>query len=117
LPQYSLATFRPRPWYLRYRFGIAACAPGGIALLVAFWLQFTTKQRITDVPDLRVTLPLLGATALFGILSLAKRERLKVLPVAGMGMAAAGVALGWFIVLGAIAAVTALTIVLIAKFH
>ena len=112
------AAITPRPWYVRYRFGIAACALGTIALLGAFWLQFAVKEKaITDIPDLRFTLPMLAVTVIVAVVSLARRERLKVLPVVGMGTAAAGVALGWILVLGAVAAVTALTIILIAKFH
>jgi hypothetical protein len=103
------------PWYRRYAFSTAALVLGVIALLVAFYLQFGRGKAITDVPDLRVTLPLLAVTIAVGVAALIRRERLWALPVAGMACAVGGVVVGWLVLVGAVAAVAVLAIVIIAK--
>lgn len=53
-----------------------------------------------DVPDLWLTLPGLAATAIAASVSIARREpRAYPLWLVGLGLAIAGVVLGWFLVL------------------
>jgi hypothetical protein len=103
------------PWYRRYGLSVVALTLGVIALLVAFYLQFGRGKAITDVPDLRVTLPLLVVTVAAGVAALLRHERLWALPVAGMACAVGGVVVGWLVLVGAVAAATILVIVIIAK--
>jgi hypothetical protein len=97
-------------------FGLACVALGGVALVVAIYLQFGSKREITTPPDLRVTVPLLVLALAGGITSLVRREHLRILPVVGIAMALAAVVIGWLIIVAAVAAVAIIAILIIAKF-
>jgi fructose-specific phosphotransferase system IIC component len=106
------------PWYQRNPAGIAAVVVGFVSLIAAFAMQFGGhKFDPTHLPDVRVTIPLLAVAAIAGAASFVRKEPLRPLPIAGVGMAAAALALGWIIVASAVAVVSLLVIVLIAKFH
>jgi hypothetical protein len=105
------------PWYQRYGLGIASIAVGTAALIAAFWIQFGGHRPITQVPNLSVTIPLLLVTVGCGVGAFLRHERLRGLPIAGMSMAAAAVALGWVVVLCIVGIVAASALLVIAKLH
>jgi len=103
------------PWYVRYGFGIAASALGGVAILAAYWMQFGTERAITKVPDMRVTIPLLVLTVCAATASFIRREKIRALPVAGLALAASACVLGWLVIVAAVAAAAVVAILIIAK--
>ncbi len=100
---------------MRYGFGIAAAALGGIAILAAYWMQFGTGRAITRVPDMRVTIPLLVLTVCAATASFIRREKIRALPVAGLALAASACVLGWLVIVAAVAAAAVAAILIIAK--
>jgi hypothetical protein len=109
------STGTPGPWYRRHAFGIAAASLGGIAILIAFWIQFGGEREITRVPDLRVTIPFLLVTAGLAVTAFVRRERLRALPIAGLALATSACVLGWLIIVAAVAAAAVIAILIIAK--
>jgi hypothetical protein len=95
--------------------GIGAASIGGIAILVAFFLQFGSERAITKVPDLRITIPMLVVAVALGVMSFVKRERLRALPIAGVALAVSACVLGWLIIVAAVAAAAVIAILIIAK--
>jgi hypothetical protein len=89
---------------------------GSATLLAGFWTQFRGERAITDPSELRVVLPLLAAAGVAGLISFLRRERDRVLAVAGLAMAAAAPLLGWVVLVGLVAAGAALVMLVVAKF-
>jgi hypothetical protein len=106
-----------KPWYLAHAATAIALAVGVAALIAGYWLQFERGRAITQIPDLRVTLPLLALAATAGIVAFRRHEPSPALAVLGMGMAAAGVVLGWFLVVAAVGGATLLVALIVAKLH
>jgi hypothetical protein len=98
------------PLLARHAAGLVCIAVGLISLLIAVYLQFRIKQEITNIPDLRVTLPLLAVTIGAGVFAFIRREPMRVIPVAGIAMATSAVFVGWLIVVGIVAVVAAIII-------
>jgi hypothetical protein len=65
------------------------------------------------MPDVRITAPFLVLACAAAVVSLVRRERAHALPIAGVALAAAAMVLGWVIVVGIIALVSALIIVIL----
>jgi hypothetical protein len=105
------------PWYVRHAAGIIAIVVGFVGLVAAYWLQFGPDHAITQVPDLRVTIPFLVVTVASGTVALVRGERMRGLPIAGMAMATAATVLGWFILVAAVAAVAVIAILIAAKLN
>ena len=104
------------PFHRRHQGGLVAVGAGLISLVAAFIMQFGGSRNVTEIPNPWVTGPLL-LVALGGVgWAFFRREPHRFLPVAGLGMAGAAVALGWVVVACAVAAGAALLCLLIAKF-
>jgi hypothetical protein len=103
--------------YLAHAATAVALTAGIAALIVGYWLQFERGREITQIPDLRATLPLLALAAAAGIVAFRRHEPSPALAVFGMGMAAAGVVLGWFLVVAAVGGATLLAALIVAKLH
>jgi hypothetical protein len=91
---------------------------GGIALglgLAAFVVVAIAQPALWAVPDPRLTIPGLIATAIAALASIARREPgAYPLWLGGLGLAAAAAVLGWFLML---AIVIGATLVLILILH
>lgn len=106
------------PWYVRHAAGLACVVVGAISLLVAFWVHFGGGSHdITEVTDLRVSMPLLVLAILAGGASFARRERNHWLPIVGMALALAAPLIGWLILVAIVAIIAIVVMLVIAKFH
>lgn len=105
------------PWHVRNMYGLGAVAAGIAALIAAFVMQFGGDRALDQLPDMRITVPLLLVAIGTGVTSFVRREPHRYLSVAGMGMAGAAVALGWVIVACAVALASIIVIAIIAKFN
>jgi hypothetical protein len=105
------------PWYARSAAGIVAALVGGAALIAGYWTQFAGGQPVPTVGNPAIFLPLLGAAVVAAAVSFVRRERPIALPVAGLAMGLAAPVVGWVILVAAVAAGTALVLLVIAKFH
>lgn len=98
------------PWLGQHAFGLAALVVGAIALVVV-----TLRQAaLWSTPDWRLTVPFFVAALVLTAMSLARREGAPALALLGLGLAAVGMVLGWFLVMAIIVAVTALTILILS---
>lgn len=100
----------PANFFVQHALGLAAIAIG----LVAFVVAIITQDAFWSKPDWRVTVPFLVAAAAVAGVSIARREGMTVLPLAGVGLAAVSVVLGWFLVMAAIVVVTAIIILIMS---
>ena len=96
--------------------GFAACLIALVGLGIAAYLQFGHERRITDFPDVRVTVPFLVATLGLAIASFVRRETAWQLPVVAIAMSAASLAIGWLVVVTIVAGATLLVILALHKF-
>ena len=107
---------RPLPgsrwaWLARRPAGLAAAGLG----LAAFIVVAVAQPTLWATPDWHLSLTGLAATALAAAISIARREHAaSPLWLAGLGLAAAALVLGWFLVL---AIVLGATLVLILILH
>lgn len=110
---------------LRPHTGAAAGAPnwltahlaGMIALVLGvggFAVVSLTTEKFWTTPDWRLTVPILVATVAAAAVSFVRRERAVALPLLGVGLAAAAVVLGWFLITAIVVAVTAIVILLLS---
>ncbi len=93
-----------RPVLSRHGAGAIAALIGLASLAVAAWLQFGGDRPLSDVPDVRITVPPLVAAVAAAIASVVRRERPYALAIIGVACAACALALGWVIVVGIVVA-------------
>ena len=105
------------PGFLASAATIVSLAVGTAALIAAYWLQFHDGRDITRVPDVRVMLPLFAVAAVAGIVALVRREPRPALPILGIALAGAGVVLGWFLLVLAVAAATSIVLLIVLKLN
>jgi hypothetical protein len=105
------------PMVARHAGGILAMVFGFAALLAGFWTQFGTERAITEVPDLRIVLPLAGAALVAGVVAFIRKERQQSLAIGGLAMAAAAPILGWVVLVAVVAATAVLVMLIVAKFQ
>ena len=107
-----------RPEHLRERapelrqkaWAVVALALGAVSFIVVA----VSQPHLTATPDPRIAVPGLGVTLAAGVASWLRRERAYPIWLAGVGLAAAALLLGWFLIL---AIVVAVAVVLIAILH
>lgn len=99
-----------KPWFAQHAIGLATLVLGAIGFAVVAFSQ----DALWSMPDWRLTVPFFVATVAGTVVSLARREGLPVLPLAGLGLAAVTLVLGWFLVMAAIVAVTAILILILS---
>ena len=96
---------------LRHKaWAIVALATGALA----FILCAVSQPRMWSAPDPRLSIPGFSLTLAAGVTSWLRRERAYPLWLAGVGLAAAAMVLGWFLML---AIVIGATVVVIAILH
>jgi hypothetical protein len=71
--------------------------------------------EVDRVPDPRFTAPLLVLTLCAAVAAFVRREGAYVLPLTGAGCAACAMVLGWALVVAVVAAVTAVTIIILSE--
>jgi hypothetical protein len=99
-----------RAWLARRPGGALAVALG----LVAFIVVAVAQPALWSLPDWRISVPGLAATAVAALCSIARREHAAPLWLGGLGLATAALVLGWFLML---AIVIGATVVLILILH
>lgn len=98
-------------WLARRPAGTAAAVLG----LAAFIIVAVAQPTLWSTPDWRLSVPGVAAAALAAAISIARREHAAYpLWLAGLGLAAAALVLGWFLLL---AIVLGATLVLILILH
>jgi hypothetical protein len=97
-------------WFAQHAVGLATLVIGAIAFVVVT----LTQEALWSMPDWRLTVPFFAATVVGMVVSLARREGLPVLPLAGLGLAAVTMAMGWFLVMAAVIAVVAILILIMS---
>jgi hypothetical protein len=107
--QRAAASIAPRPWLVAHLAGVIALAIGAIGFIaIAF-----TQDPLWATPDPRRSVPVLVATAIAAAISLARREGAIAVPLLGVGLAAAALVLGWFLLSLVVIAATAAVILLV----
>lgn len=105
-----LAQASRRAWLARRPAGTLAAALGLLAFIVAAAAQPT----LSATPDARITVPGLAVTAIAALISIARREHAAYpLWLAGLGLAAAALVLGWFLVLAIVIGATVALILIV----
>ena len=100
----------PANFFAQHAIGLVALVIG----LVGFVVATVTQDALWSMPDWRMTVPFLVAAAAAAVVSFARKEGMPVLPLAGFGLAAVSVVLGWFLVMAAIIVVTAIVILILS---
>ena len=112
MPRLEPAARPPEPsrWWIRHAAGVACFGLGVISIAIAAVLQMRQDALFERIPDPRVTVPLWVAAALACTASILRREGNYGLVVAGVALASAALALGWVLVLAAVAAAALIAI-------
>lgn len=97
------------PWVAAHAFGLIALAIGAAAFITVT----LRADALWAMPDWRVSVPFFVAALVTGVVALARREG-PMLPLAGVGLAAIAMVLGWFLVMAIIVAVVALLILILS---
>lgn len=94
----------------RRKAAVAALVLGAVSFLVVAIIQ----GELSSTPDWRVSVPGFAATAIAALISLARREPGGYwLWAIGLGLAAASLVLGWFLMIAIIVAATAAVILIL----
>jgi len=108
-PEHLRPAAPSRGWLARRPAGAAAAALG----LIAFIVVAAAQHTMLAIPDVRVSLPGLIATAIAAAIAIARREQAAPLWLAGLGLAAAAVVLGWFFLFAIVIAAAAVLILIL----
>ena len=103
-----------RQWIHRHRWGLAACAVGLIAIAVA-GIALGRGASISTLPNPMFTSPLLAVAVGLAIASFVRREGAIYLPIIGVALAGAAMALGWVLAVVGILLVAALIVVILQE--
>jgi peptidoglycan/LPS O-acetylase OafA/YrhL len=105
---------QPSGWALRHAAGLVCAVLGLAAIAVASILCFGGDE-IQRIPDVRVSMPFLVGVLAAAIVSLVRREGAYALPIGGVALAGAAMVLGWALVVGVIAVITAVIILVMQE--
>jgi len=100
---------REGPWALQHLAGLIALGIG----LIGFLVVALSQKQLWSNPDWRIALPFLAASVIAASASIARREGMWVLPAVGVGLAAAALVLGWFVIMGAVILGTVVVIIIL----
>lgn len=105
-----------QPSFARRHAAGLGCALAGItAVGLTAWLHFSGGHGLGEIPDPRLTVPFLVLTLALGVTSLVRREDSRVLPVAGVALAAGAAVIGITLVVSIIAAATLVIILVMSE--
>jgi hypothetical protein len=97
-------------WLSGHVAGVCALALGVLAFIVVA----VTQDQLWSTPDWRISVPAFAVTAIASFASIARRERgAYPLWLVGLGLAAAALVLGWFLMLAVVIGVTAILILIL----
>src|SRR5688572_888982 len=102
---------RPGPdpnWFKHHALGLVTLLLG----VVAFSVVAAVQNEFWAQPDWRLTVPFLIVTLATGVVSMARKEGAYYLPLLGIGLSAAAMFLGFFVVFAIVVAVTAVVILI-----
>lgn len=100
---------REGPFARAHLAGLVALGLGALGFLIVALAQ----DQLWSEPDYRIAIPFLVATVAAAIASVVRREGIWALPMVGVGLAAAAMVLGWFVVLAAVILATVVVIVIL----
>jgi hypothetical protein len=99
-----------RDWLADHVAGVAALALGVLAFIVVA----ISQRELWSTPDWRISVPAFVVTGIAALASIARRERgAYALWLPGLGLAAAALVLGWFLMLAVVVSVTAILILIL----
>lgn len=98
------------PWLAAHAIGLATLVLG----VVGFLVTSLTQEKFWATPSWKLTVPFVVLTVVGAVLSIARRERTLALPLLGVGLAAAAMVLGWFLIMGIVIVATALVILVLS---
>ena len=90
--------------------GLAALALG----VTAFCVVALTQDKFWATPNWHLTVPFFVVTTGVAVVSFVRKEHAVALPLLGVGLAAAAVVLGWFLITAIIVGATALIILILS---
>jgi hypothetical protein len=96
-------------WLARRPVGLVALVLG----VLAFAIAAVTQHSIWSTPDWRISVPAFAITAAASIASLARRENAYALWILGLGLAAAAIVLGWFLMVAIVVAITCVCLLIL----
>jgi len=97
-------------WIARRPAGMAAAVLG----LFAFVVIAAAQPTLWSTPDWHLSVPAVAATAIAALISVARREHAAYpLWIAGLGLAIAALALGWFLLLAVVLGATVVVILIL----
>ena len=99
-------------WIARHAGGIAALVLG----IVSFAVVAIVQDPLWTTPDWQLSVPGFAATAIASLVSLRRREGAHGLWIAGLGIAAASLVLGWFLMLAIVIGATAVLMLILHTF-
>ncbi len=98
------------PWLAAHAFGLSTLVLG----LVGFFVTSLTQEKFWATPSWKLTVPFMVLTVVGTVLTIVRRERTIALPLLGVGLAAAAMVLGWFLIMGIVIVATALVILVLS---
>jgi|SRR5688500_14724929 hypothetical protein len=104
---------RPGPdhnWFKHHAMGLVTLLIG----VVGFAVVALSQQEFWAQPDHRISVPFLVAAVAAGVVSFARREGARYLPLLGIGLAASAMVLGFVVVFGVVVALTAVVIFILS---
>jgi hypothetical protein len=109
------ARHQPSRFWRAHAAGAACFGLGVVSIIIAAALQMREDALFSRIPDARVTIPLWVAAAIACSTSILRREGNYGLVVAGVALASAALALGWVLVLAAVAAAALIAIYVLSE--
>jgi hypothetical protein len=97
------------PWARSHLAGLIALGVG----VVGFLVVALSQDRLWATPDWRIAAPFLAAAAIAAAASIARREGFYALPLVGVGLAAAALVLGWFVITAIVVVATVVVILIL----
>jgi len=99
-------------WVGKHSGGLAALVLG----IVSFAVVAIVQEPLWTTPDWRLSVPGFVATAIASFVALRRREGAHALWIIGLGLAAASLVLGWFLMLAIVIGAAAVLMLLLHTF-
>jgi hypothetical protein len=98
-------------WFKHHIVGLITLLIG----VVGFTVVALQQDEFWSQPDWKLALPFFLATIAGGVVSFVRREGAVALPLLGIGLAAAAMVLGWFLVFGIVVGITVVVILILSQ--
>jgi len=96
-------------WFATHAAGALALVLGTLAFIVVT----VTQDQLWATPDWRISVPAFAMTAIAALVAIARKEHSSTYWLLGLGIAAAALVLGWFLMLAIIVGATAVLILIL----